>query len=344
MPDSPLLLPPLLLAILLAVSGAAKLRHPEETHSAFVQLRVPQLLTSSGAPRLLPWAEIALAVALVLVPAPFALVVAVLTLLLLLVYLLVIVRALGFGYPVTCSCFGRLGMGEVTRRTAVRNALLVVVGLLAVWSATAPGSVLTRLVDAPATAWAWLGLVTLTVAVVVVTFGGTKGGPLASPETAPGGEDDLVEVDYARQPMPYAALVDEDGRSRPLTDLVSGGAVLLVFISPGCAPCARAIEQIPEWDDSLGPVRVRAVTSLPLETALQQVPDLSGRLLQDPQATLMRIFGVGTPGAVLLGGDGLLAGGPVRGTHDVADFIVDVRTELEEAGVLPTGEPVSDGR
>ena len=63
------------------------------------------------------------------------------------------------------------------------------------------------------------------------------------------------------------------------------------------------------------------------------IRDSTGRVLQDPQATLMRIFGVGTPGAVLLGGDGLLAGGPVRGTSAVADFVVDVlvdRNHLDE--------------
>lgn len=90
-------------------------------------------------------------------------------------YLVVIVRALGFGYPVTCSCFGRLGLGEVTRRTALRNVLLVVVAALGVWSATADNSVAARLLDASAQTWVWLGLVVLTVAVVVVTFGGAKG-------------------------------------------------------------------------------------------------------------------------------------------------------------------------
>ncbi|MCW4600821.1 hypothetical protein ON003_03785 [Janibacter hoylei] len=43
----PLLLPPLLLAVLLCVSGGAKLRHPEETRSAFAQLQLPRALTDS---------------------------------------------------------------------------------------------------------------------------------------------------------------------------------------------------------------------------------------------------------------------------------------------------------
>lgn len=336
MPDNPLILPPLLIAVLLLISGAAKVRHPEETRSAFNQLRLPGLLTDSPAPRVLPWAEIVLAIALLAVPAPFAVVVAVVALVLFVSYLVVIVRALGFDYPVTCSCFGRLGLGEVTRRTAVRNVLLVVLALLAVWSATAPDSVVARLATARAETWLWLALVVLTVAVVVATFGGTKGGPLASPTaTDEAAEGELV--DYARQPLPYASLEDETGRSLPLTTLISQGATMLVFVSPGCGPCATPIERIPAWDELLGPVRVRAVVSMPLEAALGSVPHLAERILHDPQATLARIFGIGTPGAVLLGGDGLLAGGPVQGSADVLAFVDDVHAELVEAGVVEAG-------
>lgn len=336
---SPLLLPPLLLAALLIVSGVAKVRHAEETRNAFSQLRLPRLLTDSPAPRVLPWAEIALALALLVAPAPFAVVVAMVALLLFVAYLAVIVRALGFGYPVTCSCFGRLGLGEVTRRTAVRNVLLVVVAALTVWSATAQDSVVVRLAEASATTWVWLALVVLTLAVVIATFGGSKGEPLASSLGTDVESEDDQELDYSRQPLPFAALEDESGRSLPLTSLISEGAVLLVFVSPGCGPCVTPIEQIPAWDELLGPVKVRAVVSLPLETALGSVPHLAERILHDPQGTLARIFGVGTPGAVLLGGDGLLAGGPVQGREAVMDFIEDVRAELEEAGALEVLSP-----
>ena len=60
---APLLLPPLVAALLLVVSGVAKVRHPEETRSAFGELRLPRAVTRSPAPVLLPWAEIVLAVA-----------------------------------------------------------------------------------------------------------------------------------------------------------------------------------------------------------------------------------------------------------------------------------------
>lgn len=330
----PLLLPPLVLAALLVVSGVSKVRRVEATRSAFAQLDLPRALTDSPAPRVLPWAEIVLAVALVAVPPPGAVSVAVLVLLLFVAYLGVIARALAFDHPVTCSCFGELGLGEVTRRTLVRNLLLVLLAVLTLWSATATSSVAARVVDADATIWAWLGLVVVTAVTLTATFGGTKGDRLAS-SPAPGPAEE--ELDYARQPIPFAALEDADGTSYPLTDLISEGAVLLVFISPGCGPCAEPIARLPRWATELGPVRVRAVVSVPVSAAVTAAPELEGLVLHDPRGTLGRIFGTGTPGGVLLGGDGLLAGGPVRGTDEVLEFVADIRAELVDAGVLTDG-------
>lgn len=332
----PLLLPPVVLAGLLVLSGATKIRHTEATRSAFAQLRLPTGLTESPAPRALPWAEILLAAALLLVPPPLAVPVAAVALLLFVAYLAVIARALGFDHPVTCGCFGELGLGEVTRRTLVRNLLLVLLAALTVWSATADTSVAARLLGAGGPTWAWLGLLVLTGATLVATFGGTKGAPLTR-SAGPGDEIDApdgAELDYRRQPLPFASLVDADGRSHSLTDLVRESAQLLVFISPGCGPCAEPISRLPEWADGLGPVGVRAVVSLPIETAATAAPELAGHLLHDPQGVTARIFGAGTPGAVLLGGDGLLAGGPVRGKDAVLEFVDDVRAELLEAGVI----------
>lgn len=321
----PLLLPPLVLAGLFLVSGIAKVRHTEATRSAFTQLRLPAALSRGPAPSMLPWAEIVLAVVLVLAPPPAALPVAVLALLLVLGYLAVVVRALGFEHPVTCGCFGDLGLGEVTPRTAVRNLLLVVLAGLTVWSATADRSVASRLLAAPASTWVWLTLVGLVTLTLVVSFGRGQG-------AGPTEHED--ELDYRRQPIPFASLEDAEGRGWSLAELVREGAVLLVFLSPGCSPCQPVIARLDDWCGALGPVRVRAVVSQPLESATTRSPELAGRTLRDPTSLAARIFGVGTPGAVLLGGDGLLAGGPVTGRDAVLEFVEDVRAELLEAGAI----------
>ncbi|WP_338748062.1 TlpA family protein disulfide reductase [Janibacter alittae] len=328
----PLLLPPLLLSALLLVSGAAKVHHTPATRSAFFQLALPRALTDSLVPRALPWVEIVLAVAVLLSPPPFALPVAVITALLFVGYLVVIARALTFDHPVTCSCFGELGLGEVTPRTAVRNVLLVVVALLGVWSATADTSVASRLVGASGVEWVWLGLVVLTGAVLVTTFGGAKGA--ATSAVGVPGADAEGELDYVRQPLPFATLADADATLHNLTELTRSGAVLLVFVSPACGSCLPAIESIPRWATDLAPVRVVGVVAQTIEATVAVVPELEGHLMHDPQGVTIRIFGARTPSAVLLGGDGMLAGGPVVGAHDVTAFVEDVREELLTAGVI----------
>lgn len=326
----------MVLAALLLISGISKVRHLEATRSAFAQLELPDALTRSPAPRALPWVEIALAAALLLSPAPAAVPVAVLTLLVFVAYLVVIGRALTFDHAVTCGCFGELGLGEVTRRTLVRNVILVVLALLAVWSATAGASVAARLAAADGVTWAWLGLVLLTGAVILATFGTAKGDPRHRSDRAgtAGDPEDSGGLDYLRQPLPFASLVDAEGQSHTLTELVREGAQLLVFVSPGCGSCTPVMERIPEWAAGLGPVRVRAVVAQTLDGVLDRSPELAGHLLHDPQGATRRVFDSGTPGAVLLGGDGLLAGGPVRGKESVLDVVEDIRAELLEAGVV----------
>lgn len=336
--DGPLLLPPLLLALLLTISGVTKIKAPDEVASAFHQLRLPEAISSPAVRRAFPWAEIVLAVLLLVLPGPASLAAAVAAVVLMLVYLGIIVRALGFGYPITCGCFGRLGLGEVTRRTAVRNALLVGLSLLGVWSATAERSVVGRLVDADATTWLWLGLVALALAIAMVTFGTTSSGspsPVVPGDPSSAGDDELE--DYLRQPIPHGLLQGPDDTPMPLHELGRQSAHLLVFVSPGCGACTQVIPKIRGWEESLPPVSVRAVVAAPLDGLGQSAPDLEGIVLHDPRGAVARTFGVGSPGAVLLGMDGMLAGGPVTGAHAVEQLVSDMRAELEEAGAL--GEP-----
>jgi thiol-disulfide isomerase/thioredoxin len=333
--DGPLLLPPILLATLLIISGVAKLRAPAEVASAFAQLRLPAVISGPAVRRVFPWAEIVLAVLLLVLPGPTALPAALAAVALMLVYLAIIVRALGFGYPITCGCFGRLGLGEVTRRTAVRNALLVALSLLVVWSATAERSVLARLAGAHAGTWLWLGLLALTVAIVVVTFGGAA---TVAPAPLPSASDvDGHEMDeYVRRPIPEGHLEDAQGDLVALRELAARSAHLLVFVSPTCGACREIIPQVGQWEASLPRLRVRAVVGTPIELALAQAPELDGLTYHDPGSAVALGLGVDNPGAVLLGMDGLLAGGPVSGSVAVQQMVAELRAELQAAGALPS--------
>ena len=129
---SALLLPVLTCAVVLLVSGVAKLRAPATVDTAFTSLRVPRVVDTPVVRRLVPWVEVALGAWLLLATGPALVVVALLTLALFVAYLVLVVRAVRGPEPVDCGCFGAIGDSRVTRVTVWRNVALVVSSALAV--------------------------------------------------------------------------------------------------------------------------------------------------------------------------------------------------------------------
>ena len=211
MSDALALIPPLVIAAVLALSALAKVRSPQPARDAFVSLRLPRWLARSAAPVLLPWGELLLALAVLVLPGVSGTVATVAALLLMLVYLVLIVRALGFDEKVTCGCFGELGLGDVTGRTAVRNALLVVAGALTVWASLVDDRApLWRWVQAGAEGWAWGAMVLLVGALVwLIVGGGAQTTALAEAPAA--SEEDVEDLDYLRAPTPFAMVPRADG-------------------------------------------------------------------------------------------------------------------------------------
>ena len=77
---------------------------------------------------------------------------------------------------------------------------------------------------------------------------------------------------------------------------------------------------------------VRAVVAAPAGASSGRLPYLDGHAYFDPFGIARAAFGVGTPAAVLLGTDGMLAGGPVQGEEDVARFVAEVADQPAQAG------------
>lgn len=335
--DAPLTVPAVLLALVLLVSGVAKLADLETAAQAFTSLRLPRFLVRWKIPTLLPIGEVVLAIALIVTSGWLAVVVDVAAVLLFVAYLVVIVRALGFGEPVTCSCFGKLGLGSVDRFTAVRNVILVALAALALADATRGHGVLERMRHFDGGEWAWTAGV---LAAVVLTWlvAGHRG-DAAPPAPAGASGAGLEDDDYLRVPIPFADVVTPAGTRVTLRDLASQEAVLLLLVSPTCGSCIDVIEHARTWQRTVPMLR----TSLVLPMAPRSdVPGLADAgdfdLLFDEPYTVARLFGVGTPSAVLLGADGKLAGGPVSGTKDVVAFMGDIAEQLTADGAAESDQ------
>lgn len=312
----------MVLTSVLAASGAAKLRSPLAFDDAFVALRVPPLLPRRAAARTLPWLELVLAVLLMASSGPLLVGATGVLVLLMLVYTWVIVRALGFDEPVDCACFGSLGSQVVSRLTLARNLLLLMLSLTAIWIAAAGGSAPDAIGELRAADWRTLAaaLTAVAVAVTIVARPGADGADQVGDR----------ELDYERRPIPYGVLMTTDGTSATLAELAATRARLLVVLNPHCGPCVRTAEKLDGWAGQLEPavgiiaVHPEAGLELPHDEVVAMV---------EPAHNVRRIFSVGAPGAVLLGADGLMAGGPVAGEGDVERFVEDIVSELAKSSM-----------
>ena len=313
MPSAPFVVPPLLLIATLVVSAVAKIRDPGDTSSVFRQLRLPRALLRLRVPRLLPYGELVLAAFLLLATDAWYVVAATVTLLLFLAYFLVILRAVRLPYPVSCRCFGRLGLGEVTRWTLVRNGILLALALVTWIDSWRGEGVAERLDDLGGWAWVVAGLVVVGAALGFLTRAGRRTTP------------DAEQAAHLAAPAPHGMLDAPDGPV-PVRDLTDVAARFLVFGDPERDP--DLVDRASSWAGRLAPVRVHVVTEQRAESA-QARGDL---VLVDPDGVYRRRLGAVSPGAVVLGTDRMLAGGPVAGAAEIERLVDDVAAELGVAG------------
>lgn len=339
---------PILLSLTLLLSGLAKLGARESTADAMISLRLPARRTHALIATALPVVEIVLALALWVPLVPLQVVVSAMIAALMLAYLAIIARALTWDEVVECSCFGTLASPTVSRTTLARNVLLVALSLLGVVAA-ASGLMSGALVQQPLALLGIGAALVVTILLAAFTLGGSapaadRDAPLSQPEpsgSAGGAHAEASEVepaaeeemlDYERALIPAAVLQQRDGSLITLRQLTSHQAALLLFVSEGCGPCERALDRVPEWVDELSPyLQVKVVLSRPLDQLRERTTDRTGEhVLHDLQFSARdTLGGRGAPSAVLLGADGMLAGGPVNGGSTVVRFVEEIREQLQ---------------
>lgn len=309
----------LLCAAVLILSGLAKAREPEATRDAFAALRLPRALADSPAPTLLPWAELVLG-ALIVVGAGWVLVLTLLaTLVLFVAYLVIIGRALGFAVPVRCGCFGRIGDHDVSRRTLVRNSVLV--GTATAGLAGALGGVSTAdvLLATPG-AIGWILAAALAGAVGVLVLG-RAGGPTA---------DAAATVTYANHLVLREAATGTPYSLGRLPD------TLLLFVTPGCGGCERVAKDLAAWRAALPGVTIRPVyhdAVNPAEWAHDGVRDL--HLTDNDGNVGLALFGGSTPSAVHVDRNGTVGWAAV-GETAVRELAAALGAEATAPAPTPT--------
>ncbi|HLI51169.1 MAG TPA: MauE/DoxX family redox-associated membrane protein [Thermomicrobiaceae bacterium] len=326
----------LVLAVVFLVSGITKLADRDGSRQAFVDFGLPlQLAGPFGL--LLPLAELAIAMALL--PAPSAWYAALGGCALLLVFMLAIGVTLAHGRRPDCHCFGQVHSEPIGVSTLMRNGLLLAIGGFGAWAGLVHNepSLVSWFGDLRPTTQLGLaaGLTLLAVlageGVLLVEILRQQGrfmsrlealegaSPSASPSLpAPPPQAGGLAVG---SPAPSFRLGGLHGETMTLEALQEGGRqLLLVFVHPDCGPCQALLPELGRWQredlgrlnlvvigegsvaDNLGPARAAGLTSV---------------FLQDKREVAEAYRIAGTPAAVLVDTNGLIASLPALGAEAI---------------------------
>jgi len=322
---------PLVMAAVLFVSAIGKLRHPDDL-DGWREIGVPKVLRREWLLRFHPWGELALGVALILLGGILGLLAGLACLGLMAAYLWLVWRAVARADDASCACFG--ARKRVTRLTVARNAWLTAVAAVTVaviWTNPTFGGAL--LTIAALSAWLWIVAIAIAVATAVLIVWPEGGEEVASPTRAAGtAEQDDEELDYIRTRVPAVPVTRADGTTVNLRRLtMTSRPILLLAVSETCGGCEPVIEKASEWRELLPEVDIRLLLArTPEDSSLTQMTEPQS--LHDPYGYVSgSIEDWPTPTAVLLGIDGLLAGGPVIGYRPIEEFVSDIRESLGAA-------------
>ena len=363
---SALVLCSLTIIVTLLWSGIAKALDRTSTAQAIVNLQLDHFIPIRLATMTVPWGEIVLGLGLLLVPGMAGSVLAVLAIVLFAFYWGVIMRAIIAGNQATCNCFGSRSTAPVSFFTLFRNTGLLLAAFGAFGSTLMnQRSALGVLLNMNAEGWLWTfgaGIIAFVLWSIyrgetVVRDGETavyrpapayvepeydNDGELAEGYTYADEEyeeddephDDEDEGAYERLPIPKAFVTTVEGHRYSLRQLSKMKARVLFNLSPTCMPCREVIEELPAWQEKLPMLELNPVVKSELDAETLQLPD-TFEIFIDSDLDVAQNFGVGTPTAVALGADGLLAGGPVAGAGTVKEFMEDIMYEM---GVLDEEE------
>jgi len=346
---------PLLLAGVLLASAVAKLRTPGDLRE-WEALGVPPALRRTVLLRLHPWAEGVLGIAVAALGGWLGAVAGIVAVALMLGYTVLVARAAAGG-GASCTCFG--APAPVTGTTVVRNVWLTALAAGAtVGAASTPllgGALAAGIAHLP-----WLlatAIAVVTTALVlwqaperrapapatgVPVVGGSAAGSQGGSPDAAGGSASGDDVEYVRRRIPAVPVTFADGTEVNLRALATKKPLLLLALSSMCEPCETIRDRRAHYRALLPEVDVRLLLVEPTSSrwAEHEEPQ-SLHDIGDYVAGSIEEWA--TPSAVLLGADGLLAGGPVTGDLAVEAFVGDVYEALHGQRPPTETDPAAAG-
>ena len=334
--DSALLGSRLLVAVVFAAAGLAKLANRSGSRHAMIDFGLPPPLAVPMA-TLLPVAELALAIALL--PRATAWFAALAALALLLVFMAVIGWNLARGRRPNCNCFGQMSTGPIGWRTLARNAMLAVpAALIVVHGRSDPGTSavqwLTRLSpsEAAGLALATLGY-TLLALLSVLAFNlmrqqgrllnrldeletALASGEAAQPRVLnPAASAQAVYGLPVGARAPAFALSGLHGETLTLDALCAQQKpLLLLFSDPGCGPCSTLLPDVGRWQrEYVGQLTTVVISrgTVAANRAKSTEHGVTSILLQQNDEVAQAYHSAGTPSGVIVLPDGTI-GSPIK--------------------------------
>lgn len=340
---------PVILALVLMRAGLGKLGASDlVVAEEWTRMGVPEALNRSWLRRFHPWGELLLAVALLFVPGPLSIAAALVAGVLFSVYLALVVAVRG-NPDATCACFGSAQTQPITARTVLRNSVLFALAILAVVAALLVGSPIGVVLSSPAFLlwYLALGLAWWTGILIIEPSAGYSDEPSEgvqpgeaglgvgnqdrAEEHGAGAASDELEEDYVRTLTPHAIVFDEEGEEVNIYHASQARAQLLIVLSTTCGYCPPVAAKIPQWQKELPVLDVRRVINTSASVVQERRPEWSAGSWFDANnhfAAMLQIRAY--PAAVLLGTDGMLAGGPVHGAASIEEFVEDIKAQLAD--------------
>ncbi len=328
-----------LLAIVFAVAGLAKLADRAGSRQALIDFGVPDLLaTPAGV--LLPLAELAVAVALI--PTATSWWAAIGALVLLLLFIAGISFNLAHGRTPDCHCFGQLHSAPAGWPTLLRNALLAAVAgfvigfgqtnasqntlnwpdALAVVQRSEPFVVVIAVVLMMVEGWVLLqvlrqqGRLLLRIEALETRLTGKSAA--ANSALAEAGLPRGTQAPTFRLPNLYGETLTLDSLR------ASGKQILLIFSDPHCGPCVALMPEIGRWQRDYASKLTLAIISRgapednrgkATEHAITHV------LLQNDREVDELYHAAGTPSAVLVSPDGTIDSSLAQGAEEIRALV-----------------------